>query len=144
MRQPMRRRPRKAAPMSSDARAMVTMPEPMSILTDFCDWASRQPDSPVKALATQRPTMVVKTGLIDEERTMSGLLPWRGWQGPASRLQKQTQEDGDENHCDGGDDEFELPGRAVPARRSFIFVKTVTVLFILRTEELPMMAMLIE
>ena len=35
-------------PMSSDASAMVTMPEPMSMLTDFCDCASRQPDRPVK------------------------------------------------------------------------------------------------
>lgn len=68
----------------------------------------------------------------------------RGADGKAQlRLQKQAQEDGDENHRDGGDDELNCRPR--PCRqKTFIFVKTVTVLFILRTEELPMMAMLIE
>ena len=54
---------------------MVTMPLPRLISADFWDWAIRQPDSPVKALATHRPTVVVNTGLMEEERTMSGLLP---------------------------------------------------------------------
>ena len=54
---------------------MVTMPEPMSMFTDFCDWASRQPERAVRLPERQRPTMVVKAGLMDEERTMSGLSP---------------------------------------------------------------------
>ena len=51
------------------------MPEPTSMLTDFCDCVIRQPESAVNAFATHRPTIVVNTGFIDEERTMSGLLP---------------------------------------------------------------------
>ena len=50
-------------PIRSDARATVTIPEPISILTDFWDWARRQPDNAVKALDTHKPTIVVITGL---------------------------------------------------------------------------------
>ena len=62
-------------PIRSDASATVTIPEPMSILTDFCDWASRQPDNAVNALDTHKPTIVVITGLTEEDRTISGLFP---------------------------------------------------------------------
>ena len=44
-------------------------------MTDFCDCASKQPESAVNALEMHRPMMVVLTGLMDEERTISGLLP---------------------------------------------------------------------
>ena len=54
---------------------MVTMPVPMFISTAFCDCASRQPDSAVNEPAMHRPMMVVKAVFIDDERTMSGLLP---------------------------------------------------------------------
>lgn len=67
--------PKNAPPMRSDASATVTMPVPISMLTDFCDCASKQPESAVNALEMHRPMMVVLTGLMDEERTMSGLLP---------------------------------------------------------------------
>ena len=62
-------------PIRSEANAIVTIPVPISILTDFCDCARRHPASPVNALATQSPTIVVNTGLIEDERTISGLLP---------------------------------------------------------------------
>ena len=61
--------------MRREARATVTMPVPISMLTDFCDCASKQPERAVNEFATQSPTIVVNTGFIDEERTMSGLLP---------------------------------------------------------------------
>ena len=45
------------------------------MLTLFWDCASRQPDRAVNELDTHSPTVVVKTGSIEDERTMSGLLP---------------------------------------------------------------------
>ena len=45
------------------------------MFTDFCDCARRHPESAVNELDTHRPMMVVITGLIDEERTISGLFP---------------------------------------------------------------------
>ena len=113
-------------------------------MTDFCDWASRQPDRPVKALATQRPTMVVKTGLIDEERTISGLLPVARMARPSFVFKNRPRRTATRITAMAATTSLNCPAKAVPANRSFIFVKTVTVLFILRTEELPMMAMLIE
>ena len=92
-------RPRIVAPINSEASAIVTIPEPMSMLTDFWYWASRQPDKPVNALATQRPTMVVKTVLIEEDFTMIGLFPVAtDWQDKTS-TKKQCQQRNDKNNC---------------------------------------------
>ena len=136
--------PRKALPISSEARAMVTMPVPISMFTDFWLWASRQPDSPVKALEMQRPTMVVKAGLMEEERTMSGLLPVARMARP-SRVRRNR----DRNRITSATAiratrVLYCPDRAVPARKSLVLVKTVSVLFMFRMEALPMTAMLME
>ncbi len=62
----------------------------------FLRLGQQQPDRPVKALATQRPTMVVKTGLIDDERTMSGLFPVARMARPSFVFKNRPREDGDE------------------------------------------------
>ena len=54
---------------------MVTMPEPISMLTDFCAWASRQPERAVRLLEAHRPTSVVKAGFTEEARSISILSP---------------------------------------------------------------------
>ena len=74
--------------MSSDARATVTMPVPVSMLTDFCICARRQPESAVNELAMQSPIIVVITGFIEEERTISGLFPVARMASPTLVLRK--------------------------------------------------------
>ena len=63
------------SPIRSDASAIVTIPEPISMLTDFWDCARRHPERAVNELDTHSPIIVVITGLIDDERTISGLFP---------------------------------------------------------------------
>ena len=67
--------PMKALPMRREARAMVTIPDPMVTFTDFWLCANKHPESAVKDEEIQRPIIVVKAGLIDEDFTMSGLSP---------------------------------------------------------------------
>ena len=62
-------------PISKEAKAIVTMPEPISMLTDFCERAKRAPDKAVKLLDMQRAMMVVCLGSIEEASTMKGLSP---------------------------------------------------------------------
>ena len=100
-------------PMSSDARAMVTMPEPMSILTDFCDWASRQPDRTGKGVGDAKADNGRKDG-VDRRRSgpYPGYCPWRGWQGPASSSKTGARSTVDENRPRWqADDELQLPGQ---------------------------------
>ena len=61
--------------MTRDARAIVTIPVPrlMSQVLLYC--AMRHPARPVMALATQRPTVIVNAGLIEDARTIAGLSP---------------------------------------------------------------------
>ena len=54
---------------------MVTMPVPRLISQDFWYCANTPPDNAVIALATQRPTVIVKDGLMLEAFTMSALSP---------------------------------------------------------------------
>ena len=131
--------------MSSDASAIVTMPEPMSMLTDFCDWASRQPESAVRALATQSPTIVVNDGVDGGGAHHIGVIAGGADGKTEPGLQEEAEEDAHKHDRDDRDERaYTARQREVPASRSFMSVKTLGVLFILRTEEPPMTAMLIE
>ena len=123
---------------------MVTMPVPMSMLTDFWDWARRQPESAVKELDTQRPTVVVKAGLMDEERTMSGLLPVARMARPSRVRRKSERKTITRTTAMSATRSLYCPERGVSFRKALALVKTVSVLFMLRREELPMTAMLME
>ena len=83
--------PMNALPISREARAMVTMPLPMVTFTDFWLWARRHPDRAVKEEDMQRPTMVVKAGLMDEDFTMSGLSPVALMERPSLVLRKKLR-----------------------------------------------------
>ena len=131
-------------PISSEASAIVTIPEPMSMLTDFCACASRQPDRAVNAFATQSPTVVVKTGSIELDLTISGLLP-------VARMARPSfvRRNSDRNTITSATAirltaSFCCPARNVPSRAVCILVKTVSVLFIFNKDVLPMTAMLME
>ena len=123
---------------------MVTMPEPMSMLTDFCDWASRHPESAVNAFATHKPMIVVKEGLIDDERTMSGLLPVARMARPRRVLRKKPRKTHTSRTAMAETTSLYSPERAEPASRSFMSEKTLCVLFMLSTDEPPITAMFTE
>ena len=63
------------SPIIRLASAMVTIPVPRLISQDFWYCANTPPDNAVIALATQRPTVIVKDGLMLEAFTMSALSP---------------------------------------------------------------------
>ena len=54
---------------------MTTIPVPLLMSAVFWAWPTTAPDRPVRALATHRPMVMVKLGLMEEERTMSRLSP---------------------------------------------------------------------
>jgi len=54
---------------------MVTYSLTNVMSTDFWDWERRHPDSAVKEFAIQSPIIVVNTGLIDDDFTISALFP---------------------------------------------------------------------
>ena len=123
---------------------MVTMPCPMLMSTDFCAWLSRQPDRPVKAFATHSPTVVVKAGLIEEERTMSGLLPVARMARPSRVPKNRVKNAATSTTAMSATASTDCPASGVPASRAFILVNTVSVLFMFSREEPPMTAMLTE
>ena len=130
--------------MSSEARAMVTMPVPMFISTAFCDCASRQPDSAVNEPAMHRPTMVVKAVLIDDERTMSGLLPVARIARPRRVLRNAVSRTSITMTAISATASLYCFAKTVPLRRSFISENTVSTLFMLSSDEPPMIAMFME
>ncbi len=67
--------PMRVSPITSAARASTTIPVPPLTSAKVLDWATMAPDSPVMALATHRPTVIVKVGLMEEARTISALSP---------------------------------------------------------------------
>ena len=83
--------PMKALPIKREARAMVTIPEPMVTFTDFWLWARRHPERAVKEDEIQRPIIVVKAGLMDEDFTMSGLSPVALMESPSLVLRKKER-----------------------------------------------------
>ena len=120
------------------------MPVPMSMLTDFWLWASRQPDRPVKALATHRPTMVVKVGLIEEERTMSGLSPVARMARPRRVRRNRVKNTTTAATAMTATSSLYCSERTVPCSRVRALVNTVSVLFMFSREEPPMTAILME
>ena len=127
--------------MIREARAMVTMPVPILMSQDFWYSPSRQPDRAVMALATHRPTMMVRAGLMEEAFTMSSLSPVarmdrpsRVWRKTASRIPATaTKAAATMSRAKGSS--------GVSASRSLTMVKTVGVVFRLRMD-LPMIKML--
>ena len=67
--------PMKALPIKREAKAIVTIPDPMVTFTDFWLWANKHPERAVKDEEIHSPIIVVKAGFIDEDFTISGLLP---------------------------------------------------------------------
>ena len=130
--------------MSSDARAMVTMPCPMLISTDFWAWASRQPDRAVMAPEMHRPTVVVKAGLMEEERTMSGLLPVARMARPSRVRRNTVRKPTTSATARNATSSSYRPARGVPASRALALEKMVSVLFIFNKEAPPMTAMFTE
>ena len=136
--------PRNTPPISRDARAMVTIPVPISMLTDLCDWASRQPDSAVNEFATQSPIIVVNAGLTDEERTISGLSPVALIASPRRVFRKSPSITATAATAIIATKSFDCLATGVPLRSAAILVNTVSVLFILSIDEPLMTAIFIE
>ena len=61
--------------MTRAARASTTIPVPLFTSAKVLYCATMAPDRPVMALATHRPTVMVKLGLMEEARTISALSP---------------------------------------------------------------------
>ena len=123
---------------------MVTMPLPMSMLTDFCIWPRRHPERAVKAFATHRPTVVVKAGLMEEERTMSGLLPVARMASPSRVLRKSVKISAVARAARAAVTREALPARGVPSSISLARTKTVSVLFRFSKDLPPITQMLME
>ena len=136
--------PMKALPIRSDASATVTMPEPMSILTDFWDCAIRHPDSAVNALAMHRPITVITAGLIDDARTISGLSPVARIASPSLVRRNTVSAAMTRATAITATASLYCPESSVPFSSSFAEVKTVCVLFIFSRAVLPINAILTE
>ena len=130
--------------MSRDASATVTMPEPMSIFTDFCDCASRQPESAVNAFEMHSPTVVVKTGFTEEERTMSGLSPVARIASPSFVLRNSESMSTASATAMRATMSTLCFSSGEPLRASRIFTNIVGVRFMFRIAELPIIARFIE
>ena len=92
----------------------------------------------------QRPTIVVKTGLIDDERTISGLLPVARIASPSFVLRKSARRTPTIITASNATISLYCSMNGVFLSKSSALVKTVSVLLRLRIDELPMTAMLIE
>ena len=137
-------RPRIVPPISRDASAIVTIPWPILISTDFCDWDKRHPESAVNAFATQRPITVVNTGLIEDDFTISELFPVALIARPSLVFRKNTRNMITRITAIAAIIISSLPFSGVPESASFIIVNTVVVRFILIKDEPPMTAMFTE
>ena len=104
----------------------------------------RQPLRPVRALETQRPTVVVNVGLMEEERTMSALLPVARMARPSFVFRKKQRKQMTSSVMTNMTSRVLWPARGVFFSRSFAMVKTVGVLFMARVARLPVRAMLTE
>ena len=140
----MPQRPKKTPPMSSEASATVTMPLPrlMSKLLPCC--AMRQPERAVKLFEMHRPTVVVKTGLMEEERTMSALLPVARMERPSFVLRNAHRKRRTSATAASSTARRYCPAKGVPASAALARVKTVPVLFRASWALLPEIAMLTE
>ena len=136
--------PRIVPPISREASAIVTIPCPILMSTDFCDWDNRHPESAVKEFATQRPTIVVNTGLMDEDFTISALFPVALIARPSLVLKKNTRKAITIATAIKATTMSPLPFSGVFFNVSFIMENTVSVLFILIREDPPITAMFTE
>ena len=98
----------------------------------------------MKAFDTQRPMVVVKAGLMEEERTISGLLPVARIARPSLVRRKMDRKTIVTATAMSATRSLYCPERGVPFRSAFALVKTVSVLFMLSREEFPITAMLME
>ena len=71
------------SPIIRLASAIVTMPVPRLISQDFWYCASSPPESPVSALATHRPIVIIIPVLMLDARTISGLSPVARMESPS-------------------------------------------------------------
>ena len=131
-------------PIKSDARAMVTMPLPMSMLADFWHWASRHPDRAVMPPEMMRVTVVVKVGSMEEERTMSALLPVARMESPSRVLRNTTKKPQMMSTKTRAVMSLYWPSRCSGSSRERMPVNTVSTLFRFTRELPPMTAMLME
>ena len=92
----------------------------------------------------QRPIIVVTVGFIDEERTMSGLLPVARIASPRRVFRKNARNSPTSSTAAAAIISLYVSANAVSFNASRKAVKTVSVLFILRSEELPITAILTE
>ena len=116
----------------------------MLMSTDFWDWERRHPDSAVKEFAIQSPIIVVNTGLIDDDFTISALFPVARIARPSRVFKNTTRKATTAATAISATIISVLPFRGVSARTSFIMENTVSVRFMLIREEPPITAMLIE
>ena len=82
--------------------------------------------------------------MMEEERPMSGLSPVARMASPSRVFKKIPSSTAMRITAIPATTSFCCPPKNVPLKRSFAFVKTVSVLFMLRMEELPMTAMFTE
>ena len=116
----------------------------MSMFTDFCDCANRHPESAVSALDRHSPTMVVTAGLIEEERTISGLSPVARMARPSLVRRNIPSSTAASSTATAATISRYCPASAVCSNSARILVKTVSVLFMFSTEAFPITAMLTE
>ena len=114
------------------------------MLTDLCDWASRQPESAVNEFATQSPIIVVNAGLTDEERTISGLSPVALIASPRRVFRKSPSSTATAATAIRATKSLDCLATGVPLTSAAILVNTVSVLFILSIDEPLMTAIFIE
>ena len=98
----------------------------------------------MKELATQRPTIVVNTGLIDEDFTISALFPVALIARPSLVLKKNTRKTITIATAMKATTISPLPFSGVLFNVSFVMENTVSVLFILIREEPPITAIFTE
>ena len=88
--------------------------------------------------------IVVNAGLMEDERTISGLLPVARMARPSRVFRKKPRKTHTSTTAMTATASLYSPEREEPASRSFMSEKTLGVLFILRTDEPPMTAIFTE
>ena len=91
-----------------------------------------------------RPIMVVNAVFIDDERTMSGLLPVARIARPRRVLRNRVNRVSMTITAMRATASLYCFAKTVPLRSSFMSENTVSALFMFRSDEPPMMAMFIE
>ena len=98
----------------------------------------------MKAFATHRPTVVVKTGFIDEYLTISVLSPVARIARPRRVLRNTDRKTTVSATAMRATMTLYQPFRNVPDKSAFIFVKTVSVVFRFFSDAPPSTAMFTE